>query len=653
MAQGRRTRIGGSLIGNMTFSLRPHHDGSPVHVSDPAPEIGDVVRVRLRVPHVYGQLDAVWVRSTPDREPIFTRAQRLAAVEEWEWWDAPLPIRNLHNSYRWMLVASDGRVSWLNQAGLSDIETRDSEDFAVVAGNPPPTWLPDAVMYQVFPDRFARSAADDDRSLPPWAIPADWTDSVDPVAPARSQQFYGGNLDGIVEHLDHLVELGVTLLYLTPVFPASSNHRYDATTFDEVDPLLGGDEAYIRLIEAAHARGIHVIGDLTTNHSGDRHEWFRSAYAHAGAPEERFYYFTDDANASYESWLGFATLPKFDWSSPELARRFVDGPESVVAKWLQPPYSLDGWRIDVANMTGRLGAADHNAEVRRAIRRTMTSVHPDTYLVAESTGDATGDLQGDGWQGAMTYVAFTRPLWNWLGDTSTEPYIDALGRATTEPWYFGQPVERIPRFTARQFATSVDRFFAGIPWSVRLGTMNTLDSHDTARFATHAHPSVIPVAVGLSLTLPGLPVIWAGDEFGEQGADGETSRTPMPWHRIDEPAVQERLTLYRGLVALRHRHPALGAGGMRWIHSDENVIVFVREAQDETLLVLAARGDVDVRIPAGAVVGADAATAAYGDADLEMASDGSIILAGRGPVFAVWALRGIGLPTLAVRPDPR
>ena len=138
-------------------------------------------------------------------------------------------------------------------------------------------------MYQVFPDRFARSAAADERPTPEWAIAAEWGDPVDPVMPARSQQFYGGDLDGVTEKLDHLVSLGVDLLYLTPVFPAASNHRYDAASFDRVDPLLGGDEAYIRLIEAAHARGIRVIGDLTSNHSGDTHEWFTAAYGHPGA----------------------------------------------------------------------------------------------------------------------------------------------------------------------------------------------------------------------------------------------------------------------------------------------------------------------------------------------------------------------------------
>ncbi len=615
-----------------------------MHVADPSPSFGDEVPIRLRVPRGFGELESVRVRSVADQEPFFVEARPLGIAAGWRWWEATLPIRNRRVGYRWMLSHADGRTEWLNQAGLSDIETRDSEDFALVVGNPPPGWLPDAVMYQIFPDRFARSAAAEGRPLPGWAVSAAWDDPLDPISPARGRQLYGGDLDGIREHLDHLVDLGVTLVYLTPVFPASSNHRYDATSFDRVDPVLGGDAAYARLIEAAHARGIRVIGDLTTNHTGSEHEWFRAAFAHPGAPEEHFYSFTDSTNTAYESWLGYESLPKLEWSSGELARRFVDGPDSVVARWLEAPFLLDGWRIDVANMTGRSGEHDHNATVRQAIRRTMTAIDPDSYLVAESTADATSDLQGDGWQGAMTYAPFTRPLWNWLGELSTEPYVTAEGETVTTPWYFGQPVSGMPRFTARQFVDTLARFTSGIPWSVRRGMMNALDSHDTARFATHADESVVPLAVGLSMTLPGVPMVWAGDEFGERGVDGEMSRTPMPWSSAGDPAVSARFELYRALIALRHAHPVLGTGGLRWVHVDDAAVVFVREGADGSLLILVSPTDVEITVAGDAVVGAAEAVAVYGTASLNTLDDGSVAIHARGPVFAAWALPPVVAP---------
>jgi len=622
----------------------PHHDGSPLHVSDDAPALGDTVTVRLRVPSGYGPLKAVRTRSNPDHEPEWTDALLTGSVDGWDWWEAPIHVRNRRHGYRFVLQHESGRVEWLNQTGIHTLETLDAEDFAFVAHPAPPAWLHGSVMYQVFPDRFARSAQADQHPTPEWAIAASWDDPVDAVMPGRSQQFYGGDLPGIIEHLDHLVSLGVDLLYLTPVFPAASNHRYDAASFDSIDPLLGGDEAYIRLIEEAHARGIRVIGDLTSNHSGDRHEWFQKALGHPGAETESFYYFTDAGNTTYESWLGTPTLPKFNWASQALRERFITAEDAVVAKWLKPPYSIDGWRIDVANMTGRLGDIDLNAEVRQLLRETMLAINPDAILLGESTNDAASDLQGDGWHGAMTYPSFTRPLWGWLSEPTGAPYLNGEGEELTEPWFFGQPIGGIPKYTAREFADAVTRFTAGIPWRVRLGNMQPLDTHDTARFATNAAPGTLPVAVGLSMTMPGVPVVFAGDEFGMTGTDGEASRTPMPWSRQDEPELAEVFETYRSLVRLRRAHPVLGTGGMRWLHVDDETVVFVRESAEESLLVLATRGGADVELAPGALAGAADAAELYGDATLATASDGAVALAAEGPAFAAWSLPGVLVP---------
>jgi alpha-glucosidase len=625
-------------------ALLPHHDGSALHVSDDAPALGDVVRVRLRVPRGCGPLTAVRTRSNPDHEPEWTDAERIGSADGWDWWEAPVTVRNPRHGYRFLLQHEGGRIEWLNQTGIHRLETLDAEDFALVAEPAPPAWLHESVMYQVFPDRFARSAQADEHPTPDWAIPADWDTPVDPVMPGRAHQFYGGDLPGIVEHLDHLVELGVNLLYLTPVFPAASNHRYDASSFLRVDPLLGGDEAYARLIEAAHARGIKVIGDLTSNHSGDRHEWFRAAFGNPGAPEEEFYYFTDDDNTEYECWLGARSLPKFDWASEELRERFITGEDSAVARWLKPPYGADGWRVDVANMTGRLGAIDLNAEVRRLLRDTVRGINPDAILLGESTNDATSDLQGDGWDGAMTYPSFTRPVWAWLSEPNGEPYLTAEGEERTESWFFGMQTGGIPRYTARDVVDSMTRFTGGIPWRVRLGNMQPLDTHDTARFATNAAPGTVPVAVGLSMTLPGLPVVFAGDEFGLTGVDGEASRTPIPWGAEEQPETAERIALYRDLVLLRRQHPVLGTGGLRWLHVDDECLVFVRESEAETVLVLAARGDVDIELPPGALTGTGAAEALFGDATFAVAEGGAVALAADGPAFAAWALPGVSAP---------
>jgi alpha-glucosidase len=618
--------------------MLPHHDGSALYVSDQAPRPGDTVGVRVRVPEAWGAAASVHVRSTPDREPRFHAARLLGAAEGWQWWEAEVEILNPVNGYRFLINRADGGHWWLNAAGAHPFETLDAEDFKLLSYPAPPDWAAASVMYQIFPDRFGRSAAAALREKPAWGVPAAWGDPVATGQPARSHQFYGGDLDGIAAHLDHLERLGVTLLYLTPVFPAGSSHRYDAQSFDVVDPALGGDAALVRLVEAAHARGFKVIGDLTSNHSGNRHEWFRAAQHTPDAAESAFYYWVDEQNEHYASWLDVPSLPKFNWTSTELRRRFIEGPDSVVAKWLRAPYHLDGWRIDVANMTGRLQGEDLNAEVRQTIRRTMIEQNPDTILLGESTNDASDDFQGDGWHGAMTYTTFTRPVWSWLS------------KPESPSSFFGLPYGTIPQTDGRAFVDAHLRFTAGYPWRTRLATMNALDTHDTPRFRTHAIDGGVAVAFGLSATLPGIPVVFAGDEFGLVGDDGEGSRTPMPWDTAGDPAVAATIDLYATLIRLRTGHPALNGGGMRWVHVGADVLVYVRECAEESVLLVAARAACVVTLPQEAVAGVP--TRLLGDADVRVAG-GRIRLETAGPSFSAWALPGVSVPDSAPRSSGR
>jgi alpha-glucosidase len=605
------------------LSIRPHHDGSPLYVSTPEPRLGDTVRVRIRVPRAFGDALSVRTRSNPDREPRFSAAEVCHETQRDVWWEAAFEVENPVHTYRFLIELRDGQTWWLTAAGLSHIETRDIDDFRVVTYDPPPAWGREAVLYQIFPDRFARSAAADDRDPPDWAEPAGWDDPVVHVGPLTPRQFYGGDLAGIEEHLDHLEQLGITVLYLTPIFPARSNHRYDALSFHHVDPLLGGDDALVSLVEAAHARGIRVIGDLTSNHSGDAHEWFRAAHRRPGTPESEFYLWLDEHQETYVSWLGVPSLPKFNWRATELRRRFIEGLDSVVARWLRPPYDLDGWRVDVANMTGRYRDEDLNEEVRRTIRRTMEAVDADTLLIGESTNDAAGDFPGDAWHGAMTYANFTRPLWNWL----SVPGSPAAGG-------LGMTLGRTSDYTGVDFYEAHREFAAAFPWRTRLHTMNALDTHDTPRFLTSARPGVLPVAFGLAVTLPGIPVVWMGDELGLTGVDGEHSRTPMPWSRLTE--AEPTIALYRRLIGLKRVHPALNGGGIRWLEVSDDAVAFVRESAEECVLVLAARGattvDLGVDLAAEAALLEGAATV-----------DGARVTVD-GPAFVAWQLPGIRVP---------
>jgi alpha-glucosidase len=390
---------------------QPHHDGSACYVATPAPGLGDTVSVFVRVP-AGAPVTTLHVRTTPDGEPHFAPAVIDRRHRGAVWWRAEVQVRNPVTNYRFLL---DGpaRSHWLTAAGVVAHDVPDATDFRLVAYQPPPAWASDAVVYEIFPDRFARSPQAASRPLPDWAIQSEWAGT--PVIGAGSQaqyQFYGGDLDGIAGRLDHVAELGANTVYLTPIFPARSNHRYDTASYSTVDPLLGGDGALVRLAEAVHGRGWRLLGDVTTNHSGDAHPWFAAAISDVDAIERELYYL--DETGDFESWLGYKTLPKLNWASAELRRRFTEGPQSVIARWLRAPYRLDGWRVDVANMTGRRGADAYPHEVAAALRRAAVAARTDALLVAEHAHDATGDLDRDGWHGTMNYYGFLRPVWSWL-----------------------------------------------------------------------------------------------------------------------------------------------------------------------------------------------------------------------------------------------
>lgn len=613
----------------MSASLleQPHHDGAALHVANDAPALGETVPVFLRVPRGDG-LTGTWARTTPDAEPHLV-AGEIDRETAWEtWWRFDITVRNPLTGYRFLLGGGPRGYRWLNGTGTHAHDVTDADDFRLSTATPPPAWPREAVFYQIFPDRFARSPGADERPQPAWARPAAWDDPVVHRGRDAALQLYGGDLDGIVDHLDHLAFLGVNAIYLTPFFPAESNHRYNASSFEEVDPLLGGDKALARLAQEVHARGWHLVGDLTTNHCGDTHPWFRRALAVVDSPERDFFYFPGPHDNTYECWLGHATLPKFRHRSAELRRRLLLGPDSVAGRWLRPPYDLDGWRVDVANMTGRHATDDVNAEVARALRATLEEVRPDTLLLAEHCHDASGDLAGDGWQGTMNYAGFTQPVWSWLRHPDVRlPYA-------------GLPVA-VPRLPAQSLLATVRAFLAAAPWRSMAVSWSLLGSHDSARIRTVVGDAGLgEVAAGLLFTMPGAPMVFAGDEIGMEGlVGGEDARRPFPWHR---PERWDRTTLrrYRALGALRRSHHALRRGGLRWVHAEGDTLAFLRESEQERLLVLAARaGHAPLRLPAGALGLAGEAPNLYGGADpLRPDPDDSVTLPGDGPTFQLWQL---------------
>lgn len=559
----------------------PHHDGSELYVSNAAPKIGERITLKIRVPSNY-LFEKAMLRIYHDGEPRIFEMKLAKKGDVESWYQVSVEILNTQNSYRFIFIGS-GKYDYLNARGVFDHDVHSNNDFQIVAIPANPTWIKTSVFYQIFPDRFARSGKIN--IVPDWAYPREWNQLPRGRSKYTGQELYGGDLYGVQEHLDHISELGANGIYFTPIFPSRSNHRYDATSFDEVDPILGGDAALKALIKVASKKQIRILGDLTSNHCGAGHKWLTKAKKDRNSKERTYFFWDKSIKWGYIGWYGLESLPKLNYASKALRKAVYEGPNSIVKKWISPKFGMSGWRIDVGNMTGLQGAENHHVEVMRGIRKAMKEVNPDTWLVAENGDFIASDLDGLGWQGAMNYQGFMRPFWNWI---NRNPEITG--------GFQGLPFA-MPKIDGKQLVASIQEFNSSIPWRSLTASMMLLDSHDTARFRTvvmgdiEAHKS----AMTMMLTYPGVPSIFAGDEIGLEGSWGEDARRTINWQ--DRGAWDiEFFEEVKELVKLRKTQDALINGGLRWVIVESDFIAYLRESKKQSLLVLISRGSINATI---------------------------------------------------------
>ena len=597
----------------------PHHDGSDLYVSNSAPTIGETITLRVRVPHAYTFAKAL-IRLYNDGEPRTFELKKKKSNSVESWWEVAVAVENKNISYRFAFI-DRGKYNWLNAAGVFDYDVHSNNDFQLVAIPAYPEWIKSSVFYQIFPDRFAKSG--DSHVVPDWAHPREWNELPRGRSKYTSSELYGGDLKGVEQHLDHISELGVNGIYFTPFFPAKSNHRYDASSFDEVDPVLGGNKAMFKLVAAAKKRKIRLLGDLTSNHCGAGHPWLAKALNNKKSKERGYFYWDKSVKHGYVGWWGLASLPKLNFNSAELRKAMYSGKNSIVKKWLSPKYGMSGWRIDVGNMTGRLGADDLHDQVMHGIRRAMDEVQPDAWLVAENGDFVASDLNGFGWHGAMNYQGFMRPLWNWINNNS------AIGGG-----FQGLPFA-MPKISGKSLVASMIQFSASIPWRSLVASMVLLDSHDTARMRTvvmgdkDAHLS----AFSAMLTYPGVPSIFAGDEIGLEGAWGEDSRRTINWEDRSEWDHNFHAEVKK-LIALRRNQDALINGGLRWVAVEDEFIAYLRESKKQSILVVITRSAVKVEIdlkPLGFVISKNL----YGQAS----SGSTVSFSSKGATQGIWEVK--------------
>ncbi len=561
-----------------------HHDSSELFLSEISPRIGDLIGVSIRIP-CEANPRAVFLRSRPDGEWKRIPMTMSSRHGWYDIWSADLPITMHHNNYCFHLL-TDSQSFYLNQLGLSPIDSPDWFNFTVLGDYQPPIWVREQVFYQIFPERFANGDPGNDRQtgeptlMGKPALKRNWGELPQPYPDSRTVEFFGSDLQGITQHLDYLTDLGVTALYLCPVFDAETNHFYDIHDFDQVAASLGGNQALAELRRELNQRGMKLILDITPNHIGFHHPWYVDARTNPNAETAEFFCRHPDTG-DIEYWLGVPTLVKLNYNSQKLRDRIYRAEDSPIRKWLRPPYNIDGWRLDVANMTGNYRRTQLGSEVWREMRAAIKAENPRAYMLGEFFQDSSAHLQGDQLDASMNYQGFNTPVRRWLGKGD-------LGVAENQP--FGDP-NPLP---TEALALHWRQYMAAIPYTIALQQFNQIGSHDVNRILRVAEGDRALVKAGTSLLLafPGTPCIYYADEIGMDGGHDPDNRRCMPW---DETLWDIDMRRYhQRLIAIRRSSHALQHGGFQVLHAAGDLIAFQRQSLQEQMIVAVWRGQDDM-----------------------------------------------------------
>ncbi len=424
--------------------------------------------------------------------------------------------------------------------------------------------MSDAVFYQIFPDRFAKSdAVKKPNNLEAWS------------SPPTTHGFKGGDLIGVVEHLDYLLDLGINAIYFNPVFQSSANHRYHTYDYFNVDPLLGGNEALRTLIDEAHRRGIRIILDGVFNHAsrgffqfhdimenGPKSpyvDWFTVRSLPLNAYDER-------VPPNYDAWWQLHALPKFNVYNPNVREYLM----SVAEFWIR--FGIDGWRLDVPAEIG-------DDAFWQEFRRRVKAINPEAYIVGEIWHAAQHWLQGDQFDAVMNYL-FTKLCIEFF-----------IGRNVDPALVEGSSLWPVRHIGAEEFGMEVEALLKLYSPQVTQVQLNLLDSHDTARYLTMARGdgSALRLSTLFQMVYPGAPSVYYGDEIGMAGGKDPLSRGAFAWD--PQQWNSDLRDFFKRAIALRHEHPALRRGGYHTLLAGGGVYVVGRDWEDDCLIVAFNVGD--------------------------------------------------------------
>ncbi|MBR2927571.1 MAG: alpha amylase N-terminal ig-like domain-containing protein [Oscillospiraceae bacterium] len=583
-----------------------YSDGTSQFVSNPFPKLHETVTVRIRM-YADAPVQTVFLRTMPNGgEELYEMC--LAKEEKgFRYYEAELRMEEKRMQYHFYLVTEDG-ILFYNQKEVTTCMPGHAFDFVLLADYVQPAWVKDAVFYQIFPDRFCNGEKKNDvrsgayvHDGHPTIQMEDWNAPALTYEEGFCLDFYGGDLQGIREKIPYLKELGVTAIYLNPIFTAPSVHKYDCIDYFHVDPHFGGDEALAELSAALHENGMKLILDISINHTGASHKWFNrdglffpkseGAYNNPNSLERSYYFFEEDNR--YHGWFGIENMPTLNYTADTLRDIIYRAEDSVLKKWLRPPYSIDGWRFDVADVFARNGEIQLADELWREIRESIKAENPEAYILAEDWGDCTEHMQGDQWDSPMNYFGCGRVIRSFLGEPDLFMW--------RNPVLKNAPV----KMSAEDVKNRVLNHLARMPHALWETQFNLIDSHDVSRLANNpkVNREEYRGAVIFQFLLTGAASVYYGAEADIDGVmdTNEGCRYPMPWGKDFKGSVAYRL--HQTMALAKKEHKALRDGGMKFLYAENGIVALARFTENEVFVGVISTNDEDVtiRLPLGAV----------------------------------------------------
>ena len=618
-------------------------DGTEGYVYPPEPKENELVTFRFRT-----------AKDDADRVGLVTSADTYVMEKECtqgEFDYYTFEVRLGAEPFRYCFEVQSGTEKYYyGRCGISR-EILEYYNFVVVPGFSTPDWAKGAVMYQIFTDRFYNGDKSNDVETNEYYYIGDYSRRVTnwDKYPANMgvREFYGGDLQGVMDKLDYLQELGVEVVYFNPLFVSPSNHKYDIQDYDYIDPHYGkivddggevlpdgvtdnsqatkykkrttglknleaSNELFIKLVEELHRRGMKVILDGVFNHCGSFNKWMDreriyegekdyepGAYVSADSPYRSYFRFFKEGpenwpyNGNYDGWWGHDTLPKLNYEDSVKLENYI---LYIGRKWVSPPYNVDGWRLDVAADLGR--SNEYNHDFWKKFRTAVKDANPSALILAEHYGDPSDWLKGDEWDTVMNYDAFMEPItWFLTGmeKHSDEAREELLGNIDN---FIGSMAHHMSNMLTPSLQVA----------------MNELSNHDHSRFLTrtnhmvgrvehlgpeaaneYVNKAVMREAVVMQMTWVGAPTIYYGDEAGVCGFTDPDNRRTYPWGREDH----ELIAFHKEAIRIHKEHPALRTGSLKILSGEENVLSYARfKGNDRIVIVINNRSErTEVKVP--------------------------------------------------------